>query len=156
MQTFFHVILGIVIKILLYTIMTVLMVNVVYILSFPFHYLSTSQGTKLYSKEGQVFDIESNSYHTITLGDKEWTSENLRTSKFNDGRSIFHAKNIQDEYMKMKKISDKNISLIKEDKIIKKRNMLVKESELAHAIAIASLAVTNKAIKQTYYDVETE
>jgi len=96
MQTFFHILLGFVIKILLYTIMTVLMVNVVYILSFPFHYLSTSQGTKLYSKEGQVFDIESNSYHTITLGDKEWTSENLRTSKFNDGRSIFHAKNIQE------------------------------------------------------------
>jgi hypothetical protein len=82
MQTFFQILLGFVIKILLYTIMTVLMVNVVYILSFPFHYLSTSQGTKLYSKEGQVFDIESNSYHTITLGDKEWTSENLRTSKY--------------------------------------------------------------------------
>jgi len=93
MQTFFEIILGIVFKILLYFIMSVLMVNIVYILSFPFHYLSTSQGTKLYSKESQVSDIESNTYHTITIGNKEWTSENLRTSKFNDGRSIFHAKN---------------------------------------------------------------
>jgi hypothetical protein len=67
-----------------------------------------------------------------------------------------HAKKIQDEYIKIKKTSDKNISLIKEDGIIKKRNALVKEAELAHAIAIASLAVTNKALKETYYDVEKE
>ncbi len=39
---------------------------------------------------GKVADIDGNTYNTILIGEQEWTIENLRTTKFNDGASIPH------------------------------------------------------------------
>lgn len=37
---------------------------------------------------GKMQDGEGNEYKTIKIGNQEWTSENIRTTKFNDGSSI--------------------------------------------------------------------
>jgi uncharacterized protein (TIGR02145 family) len=39
---------------------------------------------------GYMVDIEGNSYRTIIIGNQEWTVENLRTTKLNDGSTIKH------------------------------------------------------------------
>jgi uncharacterized protein (TIGR02145 family) len=46
----------------------------------------------------QLADKESNKYKTVKIGDYEWMSENLRSTKLNDGKSIALAKN-KDEWM---------------------------------------------------------
>lgn len=50
--------------------------------------ITLSSINSTFSQIGSVFDIEGNTYSTITIGDQEWMTENLRTSKFNDGSSI--------------------------------------------------------------------
>jgi uncharacterized protein (TIGR02145 family) len=51
----------------------------------------------------QLADKESNKYKTVIIGDYEWMSENLRSTKLNDGKSIALAKNKEEWMMYSKK-----------------------------------------------------
>lgn len=50
----------------------------------------TGYGNQTYikTKAGEVTDIDGNRYSTIVAGNKEWISENLKTTKLNDGTEI--------------------------------------------------------------------
>lgn len=39
---------------------------------------------------GSLSDIEKNTYRTVKIGDQVWMAENLRTTRYNDGTSIYH------------------------------------------------------------------
>ncbi len=45
--------------------------------------------TEELNSQGTVADVEGNEYRTVVLGEQEWMAENLRTSKYNDGTSLF-------------------------------------------------------------------
>jgi len=40
---------------------------------------------------GTVTDIDGNEYTTVVIGDRVWMAENLKTTRYRDGSSIFHA-----------------------------------------------------------------
>lgn len=82
-----------IVKIFSYLLLSVLVVNIFYVVSIPFHSLSSS-GDKLFTKEGVFADMEGNKYKTVTINGVEWAAENIRSSKFKDGREIFHATNM--------------------------------------------------------------
>jgi len=39
---------------------------------------------------GSVTDVDGNKYQTVLIGEQEWTTQNLRTTKLNDGTPILH------------------------------------------------------------------
>lgn len=50
--------------------------------------LSFTTPADLSGAEGTVTDIEGNSYKTISIGTQVWMTENLKTTRYNDGSSI--------------------------------------------------------------------
>lgn len=51
-------------------------------------------GPPIYTKQNKVRDADGIEYSTVILNNVEWLSENLRSSRFRDGRVLFHAMNI--------------------------------------------------------------
>ncbi len=57
------------------------------ILAGIFLIVSCGSGTKS-GKSGNVSDIDGNVYSTVAIGGQTWMTENLRTTKYNDGTAI--------------------------------------------------------------------
>ena len=53
-----------------------------------FKWVSLTGSTSFRNYFSTVTDIDGNSYNTIRVGIREWMAENLRTTKYNDGRLI--------------------------------------------------------------------
>ncbi len=44
------------------------------------------------SSSGTVIDIDGNIYHTVTIGNQVWMTENLKTTRYRNGDAIFNVK----------------------------------------------------------------
>jgi uncharacterized protein (TIGR02145 family) len=71
----------------------IFLVTIRLVLSGVFSLFEASPGPSLFTAQGMLKDSEGNEYRTVTLNGIEWLAENLSTSKFRDGRELFHATN---------------------------------------------------------------
>ncbi len=61
---------------------------IMFVCTILFLFVIYSCGNKTVSKKGTVSDADGNVYATVTIGSQTWTTENLKTTKYNDGKSI--------------------------------------------------------------------
>jgi uncharacterized protein (TIGR02145 family) len=59
-----------------------------YMRTYATNSLGISYGNELNFKTFAVIDVDGNGYHSVTFGDQIWLTENLKTSKYNNGDLI--------------------------------------------------------------------